>query len=87
MGCIIAIVGVFSPRLILFFIWLLTNWLDKSYDTAIWPLLGFLFMPYTTLVYMGAKLNGGFGLGWTILLIIAILFDLFSDENTATQNR
>ena len=54
MGCLLPFVAIFAPRLVMFFIFLLTNWFASAYQTVIWPLLGFLFMPYTTLAYMAA---------------------------------
>jgi len=62
----------------MFFIWLLTDWFSKAYDTVIWPLLGFLFMPFTTLAYMAAMINNEHNVngGWLILLIVAVLVDL-----------
>ena len=41
------------------------------------PLLGFFFMPYTTLAYMAAILNGGGVYGsWLVLLVLAVLVDV-----------
>ncbi len=76
MPCLLTLLALLAPRLVLFFIWLLTHWFSVAYHTIVWPLLGFFFMPYTTLAYMGAMLNGGLSLGWLILLILAILVDV-----------
>ncbi|MFP4106000.1 MAG: hypothetical protein ACLFVU_07910 [Phycisphaerae bacterium] len=77
MGCLIFLVSLIAPRVALFFIWLLTNWFSIAYDTVIWPLLGFIFLPYTTLAYMGAILtSGGVTIGWLILIVLAVLADL-----------
>jgi len=78
MGCLIAIFLIAAPRTVLFFIWLLTDWFNRAYDSFIWPLLGFLFMPYTTGAYMGAMLSNNNHLsgGWIILIIIAVVVDI-----------
>ena len=77
MPCLVVLLALLTPRLVMFFIWLLTNWFDLAYRTTIWPLLGFLFMPYTTLAYMAAMLNAhGIAGGWLVLLIVAIFVDL-----------
>lgn len=78
MSCLLAIIAILVPRLVMFFIFLLTNWFSRAYETVIWPILGFFFMPYTTLAYMMAMLNNNHQLsgGWIILVIIAVLFDL-----------
>jgi len=78
MGCLLVLAAVLAPRLAMFFIWLLTNWFGRAYETTLWPVLGFLFAPYTTLAYMVGVLNGGGTIsgGWLVLLIVAVLADL-----------
>jgi hypothetical protein len=75
---ILMFISLFTPRLVLFIILLVTNWFSMSYKTVIWPLLGFLFMPYTTLIYMLAMINNNHQVSgwWLIALIIAVIFDL-----------
>jgi len=78
MGCLLPVVSLFMPRFVLFFIWILTDWLGRAYDTVMWPLLGFFFMPYTTLAYMAAMLqnDGSVSGGWIVLVVVAVMFDL-----------
>jgi hypothetical protein len=77
MPCIIVLLAMLTPRLVMFFIWLLTNWFQQAYGTWVWPLLGFFLMPYTTLAYMAAMLNAhGVTGGWLVLVIVAVLVDL-----------
>jgi cytochrome b561 len=73
------------PRVVMFFILLLTNWFQQAYQTILWPLLGFFFMPYTTLAYMAAMVNNNHQLsnGWLVLVIIAIVLDLGAHERSA----
>ena len=75
---ILVFLSLFTPRLVLFAIFLVTNWFSQSYKTVIWPLLGFLFMPYTTLIYMLAMINNHHEVNgwWLIALIVAVVFDL-----------
>lgn len=76
-GCILTLIALVTPRVAMVLILLLTDWFARAFDTVIWPVLGFLFMPYTTLAYMAAKLNAGeVSGGWLILLIVAILVDV-----------
>jgi hypothetical protein len=74
MPCLVAVVALMAPRVALFFIWLLTNWFSV-FQTWYGPLLGFLFMPYTTLAYMAAMHHGGITGGWLALVIIAAFVD------------
>jgi hypothetical protein len=78
-GCVLIFLALLVPRVTMVAIWLLTTWFQAVFDTLLWPVLGFLFMPYTTLAYMAAVLNNGAGAispGWLVLIIIAVLADL-----------
>ncbi len=78
--CLMGLVALIVPRMLLFFIWLLTDWFSKAFEGWLWPLLGFIFMPYTTLVYMWAMMaNNHHVSGYYVLfLILAIIIDLGS---------
>ena len=71
----------------MFFIWILTGWFGRAFEGWFWPLMGFIFLPYTTLVYMAAMLNsnGRLSGGWIALLILAVLFDLSGDGASASR--
>lgn len=60
------------------FIWLLTNWFDRAYETVLWPVVGFFLMPYTTLAYMAAMLNNNYSVrgGWLALVVVAVVVDI-----------
>ena len=80
MGCLLFLVALLLPRVGLVLIFLFTNWLHVAYEGIfwLWPLLGLLFLPYTTLAYMAAVLNtgGAIPLGWLLLIVLAVLADL-----------
>jgi uncharacterized membrane protein YccC len=71
----------------MFFIWLITDWFGRAYETAIWPFLGFLFMPFTTLAYMAAMLNNNRQISgwWVVLIVVTVVLDLGSNKDTATR--
>jgi len=74
MGCVLAVIALLVPRVLMVFIYLLTDWFGRAYETVIWPLLGFIFMPYATLAYMAAMLNNNHSLsGWWLALFIAAI--------------
>ena len=77
MPCLILIIALMLPRVALALIFLFTRWFSAVFDTALLPILGFIFLPYTTLAYMGAVLNAGAVAGfWWIVLILAFIVDL-----------
>jgi hypothetical protein len=51
MGCLIVFLALFSARLALVVMWLFTNRLSDAFDSTLGPLLGFFFLPWTTLMY------------------------------------
>jgi len=76
MPCILLLVFLLSPRLAIVVIWLFSNYLDRAYHSILMILLGFLFLPLTTLVYAWEVNSGmplqGLNLVW---LILAVLID------------
>lgn len=78
MGCLLIIFSIFTPRIVLAIIFLFTQWFSLAYQSLIWPLLGFIFMPYTTLAYMLAMINNNHVIsgGWLVVVIIAVIIDL-----------
>lgn len=78
MGCLFIIIGLITPRILMFFIFLLTNWFSIAFSTIIWPLLGFFILPYTTLAYTVAMVYNHHQIsgGWLILLVIAVIVDI-----------
>lgn len=66
------------PRLALICLALFTNWFSVAYVTVIWPVLGWLFMPCTTLAYLLAMVYNDraiFG-GWFVLLVVGVVLDI-----------
>jgi hypothetical protein len=71
MCCVFILLAFFTPRIVLFILWLFTNYLSRAYDGFLLPFLGFLFLPATTLAYAIAQneLGGLNGLGLIVVLI------------------
>jgi len=52
MPCLFVFVALVAPRIMLALLWLFGGtYLGRAYQTVLWPLLGFFFMPFTTLAY------------------------------------
>jgi len=77
-SCLLTLIALCVPRVLIFFIWLLTDWFSRGFETVVWPVLGFLFMPYTTLAYLAAMLRNDHSLSgwWVVLVVFAVLVDL-----------
>lgn len=81
MGCALFSLLLGMPRLaILLLLWLRQGWLQAAIDGTVWIVLGFLFLPWTTLAFAyGMNELGGLGqmtpLGW-LLTTLGVLLDL-----------
>ena len=87
MGCLLPLIGLFCPRLLMIFICCLTTWFSRAYETTLWPLLGFFFMPYTTLAYMASMLNNDHAVTgwWVVLVVFAVITDLTASTDSAAR--
>jgi hypothetical protein len=75
--CLFALLAAAAPRLALVLLWLFTGLIGRAFDSFIIPLLGFIFLPLTTVVYVLAYPGGLTTFEW-ILLVIGVLIDLGS---------
>jgi hypothetical protein len=80
MGCLFALVAVLSPRFAVVLMWIFTPWVDRAFGPIIWPILGIIFLPLTTLMYVILWNTSGRGVdGWEwIFVILALFADLAS---------
>lgn len=77
MPCLAALLIVLFPRVALVLIYLLSTYLQRAYHTVLWPFLGFLFLPLTTLAYAWAVNSNGSVTGmYLVIVIIAAVSDL-----------
>jgi hypothetical protein len=88
-GCIVFLAAAVSPRLAIFFIWLFDNSrMDVAFGSFWVPLLGFFFLPWTTLAWAVAyaPVRGVSGFGW-FLVIFAFVVDLTTYTGGAKARR
>jgi hypothetical protein len=77
MPCILLLVFLAFPRVVLVLMFLLSDYLTRAYHGLLVPLLGFIFLPLTTLVYAWEVNNHMAMQGVNLLLlIIAVVVDL-----------
>ena len=81
MPCLVGCLALTFPRVALFLVWLFgEDYFARAFGSFIWPLLGFFFLPLTTLAFaFGMNSLGRHGemspLGW-LLVIVALAGDL-----------
>jgi hypothetical protein len=84
LGCL----ALAAPRLTIIAVVLLSDYIGHAYQTRIWPLLGFLFMPLTTLAYAWAiNSRGSVAGGHLVVVVVAVLLDLGLVGGSARASR
>lgn len=87
MPCCLGIFALVFPRLALIAMWL-SGYAGYAYDSRLWPVLGFFFMPYTACAYAIALNSAGglHGMGLAIL-IVGVMLDAGSHGGSASGGR
>lgn len=89
MPCLFALFAGFFPRLASLFLWLARPVLFSAPfgDSWLWPLLGVIFLPLTTLFYVILWSPAGLT-GWDwFWLVLAVLLDLGHYAQVGYSNR
>jgi hypothetical protein len=85
--CILSALLLIGPRLATLIWWLMSPaYFSEVFDTFIVPLLGLIFLPWTTLMYLVVFPNGLSPFEW-ILLGFAVVVDITSYSGSAYGNR
>ncbi len=72
LGCL----ALFAPRVALVLVWLFSDYLGAAYRSWLWPLLGFFFLPVTTLAYAWAVHGGSVQGVRLVVVVVAVLIDV-----------
>ena len=75
-ACLFALLAAGAPRLALVLMWLLTPWVGRAFDgSLVVPLLGLLFLPLTTVIFVLVSPGGLTVFDW-LLLAVGFLVDV-----------
>ena len=87
MCCFLTSMVLLGPRAAIIVWWLLqpARW-DLAFNSFFWPLLGFIFAPWTTLMYVAVFQGGVKGFDW-VWMALAIMADVASWTSGAWTNR
>jgi hypothetical protein len=77
MPCLGVLIALMAPRFLIVVLWLFTAWFKGIFSTALWPVLGFIFLPATLLWYTAVQnwWNGHWGFWQIVGLVIALMID------------
>ena len=78
MPCLLALLAVAFPRVAIVLLWLFSNFFSGVYNNVVIPVLGFLFLPLTLIVYTYLEKThpGPMGTQQLIFVFIAVILDL-----------
>jgi len=78
MCCFFTALLLFGPRLAILVWWIYSpEYITSLFQTWIWPILGLIFLPWSTLMYMVVAPGSIIGFDW-ILLGLGIFADMAS---------
>lgn len=88
MCCLALTAGFLGPRVALFIWWVFGSKVDAAFSSWLWPLLGLIFLPWTTLAYVLAwgPLDGVSGLGW-LVVALGLAADIATYSSRAAKSR
>jgi hypothetical protein len=85
MPVLLALFALFVPRLVVIVLWFLTDWFEGMFQSVLWPILGFIFLPTTLLWY--SAVQHWFGGQWTLWPIVGLVIALLIDTSPARTKR
>lgn len=88
MCCLVALAAFIGPRFVLVMAWIFGSRVDLAFSSWVWPLLGLVFLPWTTLAYVLAWQPGGVHGFWDVLLIaFGVALDLATYSSRSAARR
>ena len=75
--CLILIIALLGPRIAIALLAVFSSFFERAFDGLLIPLLGFLFLPFTTLAYAWAINTRGEVAGFqAVVVVLAVLMDI-----------
>jgi hypothetical protein len=83
-GCL----ALLTPRFAIVMVVIFSDYIGRAYETTLWPFLGFVFLPLTTLAYAWAINSRGSVAGFHLaVVVVAALIDLGVFGGSASKRR
>jgi hypothetical protein len=88
MACLVGCLALFTPRLAIVLVVIFSDYIGQAYQSVLWPFVGFIFMPLTTLAYAWAIHSRGSVEGLHLaVVVVAVLLDLGLVGGSARASR
>jgi hypothetical protein len=87
-GCLLAFGAALAPRLVLILAWIFSPRWALAFNNWFWPLLGIIFAPYTTIMFLLSWSPGVgiVGFDW-IWIFIGVLLDVWKWTAVAQKRK
>jgi hypothetical protein len=86
--CLVGLAAFIGPRFALVMVWIFGSRVDLAFGSWVWPLLGLVFLPWTTLAYVFAWQPGGIHGFWDVLLIaLGVALDIATYSSRSAARR
>lgn len=77
MPCLLGCIALAFPRFVILLLLIFSRYLERAYDSLFWLLMGFIFLPLSTLAYaFGINQNRSLEGIYLVIFVIAVLLDL-----------
>jgi hypothetical protein len=88
MCCLLLLATGLGPRIALGAWWIFGDKVDLAFDTWVWPLLGLLLLPWTTIFYvlMWSAVGGVSGAEW-LIVALGVVLDVATYSSRSAQAR
>ncbi len=70
-----------APRVVVLVLWFFSDWFHGLFDSLLWPILGFFFLPATLLWY--SAVQHWWGGEWSLWPIVGLVVALMIDVSPA----
>jgi hypothetical protein len=88
MPLLVGCMALATPRFAIILVVIFSDYIGRAYQTMLWPFLGFLFMPLTTLTYAWAINSRGSVQGiHLVVVVVAALIDFGLIGGSASRRR
>jgi hypothetical protein len=88
MPFIVGCLALLAPRFAILLVVVFSDYIGRAYETTLWPFVGFLCMPLTTLAYAWAINSRGSVEGFhLVVVVVAVLIDLGLVGGSASRRR
>ena len=88
MPCLVGCLALAMPRFAIVMVVIFSDYIGRAYQTALWPVIGFLFMPLTPLAYAWAINSRGSVSGvYLVVVVVAVLMDLGLIGGSASRRK